>query len=226
MVGFYFSVLGSSDLHWYSHLSHATRALGFTLRGPSTGFYYRTWHAPGSDTPSSRPSSRSLRQELEFRYVVWDSHILSWGPLVISVQFTRLVAFDSLRTHGLQHIRPPCLSPTPRAYSNSCPLSWWCHPTISSSVVPFSSCLQSFPASGSFLMSQLFASGGQSIRASASASVVSMNIQDWFSLGLTGSISLQPKRLSRVFSNSTVQKHQFFGAQPSLWSNSHIHISI
>ena len=119
-------------------------------------------------------------------------------------------------THGLQHGRPPCPSPTPGVYSNSCPLSQWCHPTISSSVVPFSSCLQSFPASGSFQMSQLFASGGQSIGVSASASVLPMNIPDWFPLGWTGGISLQSKGLSRVFSNTTVQKHEFFSAQLSL----------
>ena len=119
---------------------------------------------------------------------------------------------DSLWPHGLQHTSPPCPSPTPGAYSNSCPLSQWCHPTISSSVVPFSSHLQSFPTSGSFEMSQFFASGGQSIGVSASTSVLPMNIQDWFPLGWTGWISLQPKGLSRVFSNTTVQKHQFFGA--------------
>ena len=111
----------------------------------------------------------------------------------------------------------------PGACSNSCPLCLWCHPIITSSVVPFSSCLQSFPASGSFLMSPLFASGDQSIRASASASVLPMNIQDWFPSGLTGVTSLQFKGLSKVFSNTTVQKHQFFGVQPSLWSNSYIH---
>ena len=118
---------------------------------------------------------------------------------------------------------PPCPSPTPGAYSNSCPSSWWCHPTISFSLVPFSFCLQSFPASESFPVSQLFASGGQSIGASASASAPQMNIQSWFPLGLTGLISLQSKGLSRVFSNTTVWKHQFFGTQPSLWSNSHMH---
>ena len=130
---------------------------------------------------------------------------------------------DSLWPHGLQHIRPPCPSLTPRACSNSCPLCWWCHPTISSSLIPLSFCLQSFPASGSFPVSQFFASGGQSIRALASASVLSMNIQDWFPLGWTGWISLQSNGLSRVFSNTTVQKHQFFSTHPSLWSNSHIH---
>ena len=119
---------------------------------------------------------------------------------------------DSLRLHGLQHARVPCPSSTPRAYSNSCPSSQWCHPTISFSVIPFSSHLQSFPAAGSFLVSQFFISGGQSIGVSTSASVLPMNIQDWFLLGLTGWISLQSKGLSRVFSNTTVQKHQFFGA--------------
>ena len=123
----------------------------------------------------------------------------------------------SLWLHGLQHARIPCPSPTPKACSNSSPLSRWCYPTVSSSVVPFSSCLQSFPASGPFLMSQLFELGGQSIRSSASASVLKMNIQDWFPLGLTGLISLLFKGLSRViFSSTTVQKHQFFGTQPSL----------
>ena len=133
-----------------------------------------------------------------------------------SVQFSHWVLWDSLWPHGLHHSRPPCPSPIPRAYSNSCPLSWWCHPTISSSVVPFSSCLQSFPTSGSFPMSQFFTSGGQNIGASATASVLPVNIQDWFLLGWTGWIFLQSKGLSRVFSNTTVQKHQFFSAQLSL----------
>ena len=140
-----------------------------------------------------------------------------------SVQFSCSVVSDSLWPHEPQHARPPCLSPTPRAYSNSCPLSRWCHPAISSSVVPFSSCPQSIPASGSFPMSQLFAWGGQSIGVSASASVLPMNTQDWSPSGLTGWISLHSKGLSRVFSNTTVQKHQFFSAQLSSQSNSHIH---
>ena len=140
-----------------------------------------------------------------------------------SVQFSHSVMSNSLWPHGLQHTRPPCPSPTPGVHSNSCPLTWWCHPTISSSVIPFSPCLQSFPASGSFLKSWLFTTGGHSIAASASASVLPMNIQDWLPLGLTGLISLQSKGLSRVFSNTTVQKHQFFSVQPSLWSSSHIH---
>ena len=132
------------------------------------------------------------------------------------VQFSCSVMSDSLRPHGLQHARLPCPSPTAEACSNSCPSNWWCHPTISSSVIPFSSCLQSFPASESFIMSQFFASGGQSIGITASAAVLPMNIQDWFPLGLTGLISLLSKGHSRVFSNTTVQKHQFFGAQLSL----------
>ena len=129
-----------------------------------------------------------------------------------SIQFSSWVMSDSLWPHGLQHAKLPCPSPTPGVYSNSRPLSRWCHPTISSSVVPFSSCLQSFPASGSFQMSQFFASCGQSIGVSASASVLPMNIQDWFALGWTGFFFLQSKGLSRVFFNTTAQKHQFFGA--------------
>ena len=132
-----------------------------------------------------------------------------------SVQFSHSVMSDSLQPHGLQHARLPCPSPIPGVYSNSCPLSRWCHWTISSSVVPFSSCPQSFPSSGSFQMSQFFISGGQSIGVSASASVLPKNIQDWF-LELTGLIFFQSKGLSRVFSNTTVQKHQFFSTQLSL----------
>ena len=135
-------------------------------------------------------------------------------PLFSSVQFSCLVMSDTLRPHGPQHTRPSCPSPTPRVYPNSCPLSQWCHPTIWSSVIPFASCPQSFPASGSFQMSQLFASGGQSIGVSASTSVLPMNTQDWSPLVWTGWTSLQSKRLSRVFSNTTVQKHQFFGDHP------------
>ena len=140
-----------------------------------------------------------------------------------SVQFSRSVMSDSLRPHESQHARSPCPSPTPGVYSNSCPSSRWCHPTISSSVIPFSSCPQSLPASGSFPTSQLFTWGGQTIRVSASASVLPMNTQDWSPLGWTGWISLQSKRLSRVFSNTTVQKHQLFCTQLSSQSNSHIH---
>ena len=139
--------------------------------------------------------------------------------LAYPVQFSCSVVSDSLWPHRLQHTRLPCLSPTPGAYSNSCPLSQWCHPTIAFSVIPFSH-LKSFPASGSFPISQLFASGGQNIGASASASsesasVLPVSIQDWFALGLTGFIASQSKGLSRVFSNTTVQKHQFFSSQLS-----------
>ena len=150
-----------------------------------------------------------------------------------SIQFSCSLVSDSLWPHELQHTRLPCPSPIPGVYSNSCPLSRWCHPTISSSVIPFSSHLLSFPASGSFQMSQLFASGGQSIGVSASTSVLPMNTQDWSPLGWTGWISVQSKGLSRVFSNTTAQKHQFFGTQLSKHqffgtqlssqSNSHIH---
>ena len=133
-----------------------------------------------------------------------------------SVQFSHSVVSDSLWPHGRQHARPPCPSPAPGVYPNLCPLSLWCHSNISSSVIPFSSCLQSFPASGSFQMSQLFISGGQSIVVSASTSVLPMNTQDQSPLGWTGWISLQSKGLSRVFSNTTVQKHQFFNAQLSI----------
>ena len=130
---------------------------------------------------------------------------------------------NSLRPHGLQHNRLPCLSQPLGVCSNSRPLSQWCHPTISCSVTPLSSCSQSFPASGSFIMSQLFSSSGQSTGASASASVLPMNIYGWIPLALTSLISLQSKGLSRVFSSTTIWKHQFFGTQPSWWPNSHIH---
>ena len=152
-------------------------------------------------------------------WTLFPTLFLNW---FCSVQFSRSVISDSLRPHELQHARPGCPSPTPGVHTNPCAPSQWCHPTISSSVVPFSSCPQSFPASGSFQMSQLFASGAQSIGVSASTSVLPMKTQDW-SLGWTGWISLQSKGLSRVFSNTTVHKHQFFGAQLSSQSNSHIH---
>ena len=157
----------------------------------------------------------------------WE-HYTKWNKLVAKdmsmilpnevLQFSRSVVSNSLRPHGLQHTRPPCPSATPGACSNSCPSTQWCHPAISSSVVPSSFCLHSFPAAGSFPMSQFFTSGGQSIGVSASASVLPMNIQDWFPLGLTDWISLQSKGFSRVFSNTTVQKHQcsaFFMVQLS-----------
>ena len=142
---------------------------------------------------------------------------------ITSVQFSRLVVSDFWRPHESQHARPPCPSPTPKVYSNSCPSSWWCHPAISSFVVPFSSCPQSLQASGSFPMSQLFAWGGQSIGVSALASVLPKNTQDLSPLGWTGWTSLQSKGFSKVFSNTTVRKHQLFGTQLSSQSNSDIH---
>ena len=149
--------------------------------------------------------------------------VLMAGAMLSSVQFSHSIVSDSLRLHESQHTRPPCPSPTPGVYPNPCPSSRWCHSAILSSVVPFSSCPQSLPASGSFPMSQLFTWGDQSIGVSASASVLTMNTQDWSPLGWTGWISLQPKGLSRVFSNTTVQKHQFFSTLLSSQSNSHIH---
>ena len=147
-------------------------------------------------------------------YLIWN---------ISSVQFSRSVMSDSLRPHESQHARPPCPSPSPGVHSNSRPSSQWCHPVISSSVVPFSSCPQSLPASESFPVSQLFAWGGQSTGVSALASVLPKNTQDWSPSEWTGWISLQSKGLSRVFSNTTVQKHQFFGTQFSSQSNSHIY---
>ena len=156
---------------------------------------------------------------------------MKWSHLTIyphsciytSVQFSLSVVSDSLQPHESQHTRPPCPSPAPRVHPNSRPLSWWCHPAISSSVVPFSSCPHSLPASESFPMSQLFAWGGQSTEVSASASFLTKKSQGWSPSEWTGWISLQSKGHSRVFSNTTVQKHQFFGTQPSSQSNSHIH---
>ena len=154
------------------------------------------------------------------KYLLLISHVnLRLGPLfftILLVQFSCSVVSDSLWPYGLQHTWPPYPSPTPRAYPDSCLSSRWCHPTISSSVIPFSYCLQSFPTSGSFSVSQFLTSGGQRTGVSASASVLPMNIQDWFPLGWTGWISLQSKGLLRVFSNTTVQKYRFFSTQLSL----------
>ena len=144
---------------------------------------------------------------------------------ISSVQFNCLVISNSLRPHGLQHARPPCSSPTPRVHSDSRPLSRWCHPTISSSVIPLSSCLQSFPASGSYPVSQFFTSGGQSIGVSALASVLPVNIQDWFPIGWTGWISLLFKGLTRVFSNTTVQRHQCWHSAFFIVQLSHPHMT-
>ena len=183
---------------------------------------YSPWNSPGQSTGVGSLSPEDLPNPgIEPRSAILQGDSLPAKPpgkpiKWSSVQFSHSVVSDSLWPHGLQHTRPPCPSPTPGVYSNSCPLRWWCHPTITSSVVPFSSCLPSFQASGSFQMNQFFASGGQSIGASASASVLPMNTQDWSPLGWTGCISLQPKGISTVFSNTTVQKHQFFGTQLSL----------
>ena len=162
--------------------------------------------------PQSFPASGSFPES--WLCIRWPNY-WNFSFSISSFQFSRSVMADSLQPHEPQHTRSPCPSPTPGVHPNPCPSSWWCHPTISSSVVPFSSCPQSFPASGSFQMSQLFTSGGQSIGVSASTSVLPMNTQDWSPLGWTGWISLQSKGLL-VFSNTTVQKHQFFSTQLSL----------
>ena len=165
---------------------------------------------------SSRQMAKVLELQLQHQPFQWTFRVdFLTESLSHHHPFSCSVLSDSLWSRGLQHSRLPCPSPTPRAFSNSCPLSRWCHPTISSSVVPFSSCLQSFPASGSFPMSQFLASCGLSVGVSASTSVLPMNIQDWFPLGLP-SLILQFKGLSRVFPSTTVQKHQFFCTQPSL----------
>ena len=185
------------------------------------------WIAISFSRGSSQPRDRTRVSRIVDRcFIVWATReglFRGKRANLQAVQFSHSVVSYSLRPHGLQHARLPCPSSTSRARSNSCPSCQWCHPTISSSVIPFSSCLQSFPVSGSFPMNQFFASVGQSIGVSASASVLPMNIQDWFPLGWTGWISFQSKGLSSVFSNTTVQKHQFFSAQLSLWSNSDIH---
>ena len=201
---------------------------GACCRSLPRGIYYL-----GSQTRFLASQADSLPSQLPFASNLQNLWLTLHGKrdftdkiklsILGGIQLSYSVMSDCLRPHGLQHARLPCLSPTPGACSNSCPFSQWCHWTISPSVVPFFSCLQSFPASGSFPMSQFFASSGQSIGTSASASVLAMNIQGWFCLGLTGLISLQSKGLLKVLSNTTVQKHQFFCAQLSLWSNSHIY---
>ena len=195
---------------------NATSILGFSLCFSCldlSAYWLTSFFAIGYLFPHSGWS-----RPLELFCPVWQLPITCgyWALKVFSsAQFSHSVMSDSLWPHEPQHVRAPCPSPTAGIYPNPCLLSWWCHPTIPSSVVPFSSCPQSFPALGSFQMSQLFASGGQSIGVSASTSVLPMNTQDWSPLGWTGWISLQSKGLSRVFSNTTVQKHQFFGAHLS-----------
>ena len=171
---------------------------------------------PNTSTHTSYLNTHKKAHKHKFKKWNCETSRRNVSLFIYSVQFSWSVVSDSLRPHGLQHTRLPCPSPTPGACSNSCPLCRWHYPTISSSVIPFSSCLQSFPASGSFPMSQFFVSGSQSFGVSASTSVLLMNTQDWYSLRWTGWISLQSKGLSRVFSNTTVQKHQFFSAQLSL----------
>ena len=161
--------------------------------------------------------------KMEYYLAVKKNEIMPYCSNMDGYQVSRSVMSDSLWPHELQYARPPCPSPTPEVHPNPYPLSRWCHPTISSSFIPFSSCPQSFPASGSFQMSQLFASGGQSTGVSALASFLPKKSRGWSPSEWTGWISLQSKGLSRVFSNTTVQKHQFFGAQPSSQSNSHNH---
>ena len=175
-------------------------------------------HVSPLDCKEIKPANPKGNQSWIFiqgRCSRWSANILA-TLCEEPVQFSRSVVSESLQPHGPQPTRLPFPSPNPGVYPNSCPLSWWCHPNISSSVIPFSSFTQSFPESGSFQMSQLFASGDQSIGVSASTLVLSKNTQDWSPLGWTGWISLQSKGLSRVFSNTTVQKHQFFGTQLSL----------
>ena len=170
---------------------------------------------------TSEISSYSWRFQVHMQDVKNMTSLLLSSPS--SVQFSCTVVSDSFQPHESQHARPLCPSPTPAVHPNSCPSSWWSHPAISSSVIPFSSCPQSLQESGSFPVSQLFAWGGQSTGVSAAASVLPTNTQDWSPLGWTDWISLKSKGLSRVFSNTTVQKHQFFGTQLSSQSNSHIH---
>ena len=222
--------LPSSVIKWF-HKKWPILILFWKMHADMSQYYLRKLFWMKLKTSKSHLTEKN-KQTLRPTNYIFSFHTLPLLPFnfnilenneILSVQFSCSVMSKSLQSHGLHHTRLPCQSPTTRAYSNSCPLSRWCHPAISSSVVPFSSHLQSFPASGSFLRSQFFASGGQIIRVSASASVSPMNIQDWFSLGWTGLISLQSKGLSRVFSNTIVQKHQFFGTQLSSQPNSHIH---
>ena len=205
----------SSNNYYCQEADFSSASLGLVIRGLQIKMtkdqltrgkvYSHIWELPREVTISLCPCG-----------VLPINEALSQAQVLISIQFSRSVVSDSLQSHELQRARPPCPSSTARVYPNPCPLCRWCHPPISSSVVPFSSCPQSFPASGSFQMSKLFTSGGQCIGVSASTSVLPMNTQDWSPLGWTGWISLQSKELSRVFSNTIVQKHQFFSAQLSL----------
>ena len=187
----------------------------------ASSIFFQNWNEINAPFLEKLPINSRNSSDLSVIYTYRCQYVRIMSNFTVlskSVQFSHSVMSNSLRPHEPQHTRPPCPSPTPGVYSNPCLSSQWCHPTISSSVVPFSFCSQSFPASGSFQMSQLFASGGQSIGVSASTSVLPMNTQDWSPLGWTGWISLQSKGLSRVFSNTTVQKHQFFSTQLSYLS--------
>ena len=228
MAAIYSYIYIHTHIYIYSYLSHFSHVWLFATlctvarQAPlSMGFSKQEYRSgspcpPPGDLPDLGTEPMSLMSlalagEFFITSTTWETH-----THYISVQSSSSVVSNSLQPHELQHTRPPCASPTPRVYSNSSPLVQWCHPTISSSIIPFSSCLQSFPASGSFQMSQLFASSSQSIGVSAAASVLPMNSQDWSPLGWTGWISLQSKGLSRIFSNITVQNHQFFGVKLSL----------
>ena len=207
------------------NLENTGKTISWDSRAQSAKPFWPDWMKPLTTTSLISVSSS---EKWGCEWNDFSGHICPWysGNTMFqfsSVQFSRSVMSDSLWHHESQHTRPPCPSPTPGVYINSCPSSRLCHPAISSSVVPFSSCPQSLPASESFPMSQLFAWGGRSTGVSASASVLPMNTQDLSPLGWTGRISLHSKGLSRVFSNTTAQKHQFFGAQLSAQSNSHIH---
>ena len=214
----WWSSAGGGD-HWNRWFSRTCLHTAFWVTIPEfLSLFWRTDHFQEDISLLNVPQPyQSLENHCSGWGLFWNSFQFS------SVQFNRSVMSASLQPHESRHTRPPCPSPTPGIYSNLCPSSWWCHLAISSSVIPFSSCPQSLPASGSFTMCQLFASGGQSIGVSASASVLSVSTQDWSPLGWTGWISLQSKGLSRVLSNTTVQKHQFFDTQLSSQSNFHIH---
>ena len=224
---------------WVTSLSHGTSGKEHACqcrRHKRCGFHLLSQEDPLEECmavflPGESCGQRSLASYSQWGQKESDTTEATWHTwcmlflldLTVVQSFSCVPLFFFLRPHGPQHVRLPCPSPSPGVCSNLCPLSQWCHPTISSSVTLFSSCLQSFPASGSFPMSQLFPSGRRSIGASASASVLPMNIQDWFPLELTGLISFLSKGLSRLFSSTMVQKHHFLGPQPFLWSNSHIH---
>ena len=211
-----------------SFLTRASDGSGRDQEWLSLGESILKWNCPlwpeGRVTQDSSVCFWGLSQRRSGSHETGNYHTASTTEMKTPL-FSCSVISDSLWPHGLQHTRLHYPSPSPRVCSSSCPLSWWCHPTISSSVVPFSSCPQSFPASGSFPMSQICASGGQSIGASASASALSMNTQGWFPLGLTGCISLQFKGLSRVFSSTIVWRHKFFDAQPFLLSSSYTYMN-